>query len=54
MIRLAMLFAVLPFAAFAADLSVDDAFSRASNGGAPGVVYFTIHGGDAADRPHAN
>ena len=50
MTRLALLFAALPFAAHAADLSVDDAFSRASVGNAPGVAYFTVHGGDAADR----
>ena len=40
----------LPAAAGAADLSVTDAFSRATPGQGPGVAYLTIHGGDTADR----
>ena len=40
-----------PIAANAADLTVSQAFSRATPGtAAPGVAYLTIHGGDAADR----
>lgn len=40
-----------PIAANAADLTVSQAFSRATPGtAAPGVAYFTIHGGDVADR----
>ena len=37
-------------AAQAADLSVADAFSRATAGAGPGAAYLTIHGGDAPDR----
>lgn len=36
--------------AHAADLTVSDAFARASPGRGPGAAYVTIHGGDAADR----
>ena len=36
--------------ALAAELSVRDAFSRATPGTGPGVAYLTIQGGDAADR----
>jgi len=48
-----LLFAAMlavPLVAQAADLSVSDAFSRASPGSSPGVAYLTIHGGDQADR----
>ena len=41
---------LLPAAARAADLTVTDAFSRATPGTGPAAAYFTIHGGDAADR----
>jgi copper(I)-binding protein len=39
-----------PIAAHAADLTVSDAFTRATPGTGPGAAYLTIHGGDAADR----
>ena len=51
MTRLLLAFALLlPVAAEAADLTVTDAFSRATPGAGPGVAYLTIHGGDAPDR----
>jgi copper(I)-binding protein len=36
--------------ALAADLSITDAFSRATPGNGPGVAYLTIHGGATPDR----
>ena len=47
---LAVLLAAIPGLAAAAELSVTDAFSRATPGLGPGVAYLTIHGGDTADR----
>ena len=41
---------LLPAAAHAADLTVTDAFSRATPGRGPGAGYVTIQGGDAPDR----
>ena len=42
---------IMQTGARAADLSLSDAFSRATPGtAAPGVAYLTIHGGDAPDR----
>jgi copper(I)-binding protein len=46
----AALAATLATPAIAADLSVTDAFGRATPGTGPGVAYFTIHGGDTPDR----
>jgi copper(I)-binding protein len=46
----AMLAVCLATPALAADLSVSDAFSRATPGNGPGVAYLTIHGGNAPDR----
>lgn len=39
-----------PLAARAADLTIDNAFSRASPASSPGVAYLTIHGGSTPDR----
>jgi periplasmic copper chaperone A len=41
---------LLPLSARAADLTVTDAFGRASLGAAPGAGYVTIHGGSTPDR----
>ena len=46
----AALLAFTSSAAGAAELSVTDAFSRATPGAGPGVAYLTIHGGDTPDR----
>ena len=43
-------FLAFPIAAHAGELTVGEAFSRASPGSGPGVAYLTIHGGDTADR----
>lgn len=50
LIRLASALVLVTAPAWAADLVVADAFSRATPGGGPGVAYLTIRGGDAADR----
>ena len=50
MMRMVLLAVLLPFGAQAAELAVSGAFARASLGSGPGVVYFTITGGDVADR----
>ncbi len=39
-----------PLAAHAADVTVTDAFSRATPGSGPGAAYLTIKGGDGPDR----
>lgn len=44
------LFVLLPLVARAAELTVTDAFSRATPGRGPGAGYVTIQGGDVADR----
>jgi copper(I)-binding protein len=51
MIRiLSALALLLPSAGWAADLTLTDAFSRATPGAGPGAAYVTIHGGDGPDR----
>lgn len=45
-----LLLAAAPAASIAAELTVTEAFSRATPGRGPGAAYATIQGGDAADR----
>lgn len=45
-----LLLLAAPTATRAAELTVTNAFSRATPGAGPGVAYLTIHGGDVADR----
>ncbi len=50
LILTAALMAALATPVFSADLSISDAFSRATPGNGPGVAYLIIHGGSAPDR----
>lgn len=49
-VLLGLLLVATPGVGWAGELSVSDAFSRATPGAGPGVAYFTIHGGDVGDR----